>query len=173
MRSPLLVALLLAVTPLAGLAALAPAASARPCMEDAPCCYGLVLPDGTCVETPCGDHLWPPCPSSPSAASASARTCVPVYRVGAESLTVCVDPASDVCPVFVYRTTQWLSYGTCFPPQADATASADAAAAECLALVDADDFAARLCADPAGPCGVYAETTDKQGTTRACLLASA
>ena len=129
MRFPLLVALLLVATPLAGLAALAPAASA------------------------------------------SARTCVPVYRVGAESLTVCVDPASAICPVYVHRTTQWLSYGTCFPPQVDAAASAGLAAPECVALVDADDLAMRLCASDEGACGLWLEETDKTGTTRTCILA--
>lgn len=49
-------------------------------------------------------------------ASAVDPVCATSPEVADQRAMACVDPESDVCPVYVYRWTGWLSYGTCFPP---------------------------------------------------------
>lgn len=115
MRSTLPVILLLAVTPLLGLIALAPPAAARPCMEDFPCCYGVTLPDGTCVETPCGHGIWGPCPASPTSAPGAAPTCVTLVESFDFIFQVCADPRGD-CLVYTVQVTKLGSTRTCVVP---------------------------------------------------------
>lgn len=86
---------------------------------------------------------------------------------------VCVIPGSDICPVFIYQRTQWLSYGYCFPPQADAStpASADAPLARCVPIVDQPDFGERVCVDVNNrACIAWLEHTTKLGTAEFCLV---
>lgn len=123
MRSALSASLLLALAAsLPGLVALAPPAAARPCMEDASCCHGVTLPDGACVETPCGDAFWPPCQASPASASRatgppSLARCFTLVDEPALGEQACADVDDRGCIVWLEHRTALGAEAFCLVPQ--------------------------------------------------------
>jgi hypothetical protein len=107
MRSSLLFAGLLLV---AIFVPFAPVASARPCMEDTSCCFGVILPDGTCFELPCGDGIWGPCME---ARVGFALHCVAIIDQPDLGEAVCVSSTNPGCPVEWRHTTLHGTQSTC------------------------------------------------------------